>query len=287
MVDLIKALKQTGPQAICYLDPNEADVAPRLAEICKNAKVCFATQWNIPDAVRPWHFDPYWVVHSTPDSEQEGYRTARALCMGMNGRGTLLALQGRLGNSSGQGRYKGMMQAVAEFPDIELFHAYVNDWGRVKSMKATERWLQHLPQIDGVWAACDEMALGALEVFRAAGKAGKVKITGIDATGDAVKAVIAGEMLCTASPDPYWQAGMSLSFAYQAYRGNLSVTGIPQGKRACYITTQLIDQENAEKYLADYVNGMPTYNYLDLWQGKWLAPIGPATTGVTIPENDQ
>jgi ribose transport system substrate-binding protein len=283
VTDLIKTLKKTGRHAIVYFDPNEAAVMPRLARICTDKGVYFASEWNCPEDVNPWDFDPYWVVHSTPDSREVGYQTARTFCLAMNGRGKLLALQGRLGNSSGKGRYKGLMKAVEDFPDIELFNAFVNDWGRVKSMKATERWMQRMPEIHGVWGACDEMALGALEVIRASGKAGKIKVTGVDATGDAVNAIIAGEMLCTVSPDPYWQVGMSLSFAYHAYCGKLDVTKIPHEKRAFYLKTTLITQKNAKEYLENYVNGKPSYNYKDLWKDKWLGPIRSSKSEV-VPQ---
>ena len=92
------------------------------------------------------------------------------------------------------------------------------------------------------------MALGAVEGLRSAGKAGIIPVTGIDATGDAVGAVIAGEMACTISPDPYWQVGMSLSFAYHAFTGKLDPAKLAKEKRAFYIKSLLINKENAEQF---------------------------------------
>ena len=64
--DLRSVLARTGKNAIFYFDPNESPVAIRLAEICKEAGVYFATEWNKPNNVGPWDYDPWWVVHSTP-----------------------------------------------------------------------------------------------------------------------------------------------------------------------------------------------------------------------------
>jgi len=59
-----------------------------------------------------------------------------------------------------------------------------------------EDFLQSHPQIDGVYAHNDEMALGALTALRAAGREGAVVI-GIDGQKEAFESVMAGRMTAT------------------------------------------------------------------------------------------
>ncbi len=271
--DFHRVLKQTNRQAIFYFDPNESPVVNQLAEIARDAGVYFATEWNKPDDIWPWDYNPYWVVHTTPNGRESGYETAKALFQAMQGQGKILALQGRMGNSIAVARYEGLQQALKEFPNIELVDVQQANWSRMEAMEFTQTWLTQYSDIQGIWAANDEMALGALEILREIGKAGKVKVTGIDATGDAVAAVLAHEMLCTLSPDPYWQVGMSLSFVYQAYQGKIHPTEWPHEKRAFHIKSLLITQDNAQSFLDDYVNGSPQYDYNALWKDKWSGPI--------------
>ena len=67
-----------------------------------------------------------------------------------------------------------------------------------------ENILQSNPDIKGVFAHNDEMALGALEAIEASGK--DIKVVGFDATDDAQKAVKEGKLAATVAqkPDRNW-----------------------------------------------------------------------------------
>jgi ABC-type sugar transport system substrate-binding protein len=271
--DLFMTLKKVKNNAICYLDPNEPEAAPRLAEVCRNANVYFTTQWNKPTETWPWEYDPFWVIHATPDSVHSGYVIAKRLFEHMNGEGNIVAIQGRMGNSSAMGRFEGLQKALKEYPKITLLDAQPADWNRLKAWSLTERWLRKHKNIKGIWTATDEMAMGAIEALRDANKSGTIMVTGVDATGDAVNAIIKGEMLCTVSPDPYWQSGMSLSFAYHAYQDKIKPSELAKSKRAFYTSTLLVSRDNAESFLRDYVNGEPELDYQALWKQKWNGPL--------------
>ena len=61
--------------------------------------------------------------------------------------------------------------------------------------------LQEGKEIDGVVAHNDEMALGAYDAIADAGKAGEIKVIGIDAIDAAKKSVAAGELDATVLQD--------------------------------------------------------------------------------------
>ena len=63
-----------------------------------------------------------------------------------------------------------------------------------------ENILQKNGKIKGVFAANDEMALGAVEAIEAAGK--KIMVVGFDATDDAIEAIKKGKMAATIAQQP-------------------------------------------------------------------------------------
>ena len=63
-----------------------------------------------------------------------------------------------------------------------------------------ENILQANPDIQGVFAHNDEMALGALEAIQSAGK--DITVIGFDATDDAIKSVKDGKLSATIAQKP-------------------------------------------------------------------------------------
>ena len=68
-------------------------------------------------------------------------------------------------------------------------------------MKAMTLWLSFFPEINGVVAANDEMALGAIQALKAANRLQGCLVTGVDATPDGLAAVEAGELSQTVKQD--------------------------------------------------------------------------------------
>jgi ABC-type sugar transport system substrate-binding protein len=64
-------------------------------------------------------------------------------------------------------------------------------------MKVTQDLLTAHPNLAGIAAVNDDMALGALQAVRAAGRGGKVFITGFNGTHEAIETVGKGQMLGT------------------------------------------------------------------------------------------
>ena len=271
-LDDIRALiAKAGKNVVFNVDPNEAPAARAVAEICEKAGVYFITQWNKPADLHPWDYK-YWVTHITTDGVATGYAMGKLLCEAIGGKGKIAAIQGMLANTTAIERYNGLLKALKEYPTVELVDSRPADWLRDKGMTITEGWLVAYPDLAGIWAANDEEALGALEALKSAGLGGKIPVTGTDATGEAVRAVANGEMLATTSSDAYWQGGMGLSLAYQAYTGAINPEILPHELREWHFKFKVITQENAQKYIDEYITGTPTYDYEDIF-GRWVSPI--------------
>ncbi|TMJ73551.1 MAG: sugar ABC transporter substrate-binding protein [Alphaproteobacteria bacterium] len=73
------------------------------------------------------------------------------------------------------------------------------------------------PRIDGVLAANDFMALGALDAMRETGR--KIQIVGVNATPEGVQAIKAGDMLASASFDAMKMACLGVEAAVRVLSG--------------------------------------------------------------------
>lgn len=271
--DIKGLVAKTGANVVFNIDPNEApDVVP-IAKALEDAGVFFVTWWNKPEEVKVWDY-PHWVCHITFDGTEGGYFGATELFKSFDtpNKGKIVALQGQLANSAQIERWAGLNKALKEFPEVEMVAYQTAEWNRAKAYEILTSMLVAHPDIDGVWCANDEMAMGAIEALRAKGLAGTVKVCGADGQEDMVRAIVAGEAVATFYPDPTWQGGIGLSLALAAARGELKVADLPKGRRQWYAKTVLVGSENAAEFLRDYYEGTPTYDFDDHF-GRYLQAI--------------
>ena len=119
----------------------------------------------------------------------------------LGGKGNIVIIEGPTGISAAIQRNDGIEKTLEKYPDINVLHTQPADWNRDEGMSLMETWLQEGKEIDGVVAHNDEMALGAYDAIADAGKAGEIKVIGIDAIDAAKKSVAAGELDATVLQD--------------------------------------------------------------------------------------
>ncbi len=130
------------------------------------------------------------------DDVQSGYMEARYLLDQIGCTGNVVIIEGPIGQSAQIQRLEGNMKALAECPEVKVLEQQTANWSRAEGQTLMENWLtKHGDAIDGVIGQNDEMALGAIEAIKAAGKAPTdFAIVGIDGVTDALLAVKAGDM---------------------------------------------------------------------------------------------
>lgn len=69
--------------------------------------------------------------------------------------------------------------------DVKVVAVQNPDWNCMKAKNITDIWLKQSPNLKGIYANNDTMAMGALEAVRAADKIGKLIIAGTDGTSEA------------------------------------------------------------------------------------------------------
>jgi ribose transport system substrate-binding protein len=249
---------------IFNIDPNEASDALPIARLCERSRCYFVTSWNKPDTLHPWNFK-YWVSHMSGDDVAMGKEVGEVLVRSMNGHGKMVAILGLLGDTASQGRLRGLKQVLADHPGVELVGQDNADWVRPKARIVAESMLASHPDLKGIWAADDGTALGALDALKATGLAGKVGVVGIAGVEEAVRAVIAGDMVGTAGIDAVEQGGRGLAIAWQARSGELDVALLPREHREFYFGTTLVTKHNAQKFLNTVLAAKGDRDWNNIW----------------------
>lgn len=268
--DIRSLVARTNGNVVFMVDPNEAtDVVP-IGRALSEAGVYYVTWWNKPEEVNVWDY-PTWVTHIAYDGISAGRYIAEELFATFStpGRGRIIALQGMLANSIAQDRFVGLQQALADNPGVELVAFETANWDRTQAYEVTANMLSANPDIDGVWAANDNMALGALEALREAGLAGRVKVVGIDGVEEIFDAIQRGEAAATVYNDSKYQAAIGLAIALAAKNGELDVAALPREKRQFFAAAVDVNQANVDEIIRDYVQGTPEYDFTDLF-GSWV-----------------
>ena len=132
-------------------------------------------------------------------------------------------LQGVNGASATIDRGKGFHQAVDG--KLNVVASLTANFNRVEGLSVAENILQGNPELKGIFAHNDEMALGALEAATASGK--QIVIVGFDATDDALAAVKDGTLAATVAQQPEQMGKVAVETALQIIAGNSVPESIP------------------------------------------------------------
>lgn len=121
------------------------------------------------------------------------------------------------GVTAGVDRVNGFMD---QLPDtFEYVSHQPADAERAKAYNVTQDYLTAYPELKFIFAACDEMAMGAVEAVEEAGKSGEIVVVGLDGNDDAVEAVEAGRLSATIVQDPALMATTALDTAIAVLNG--------------------------------------------------------------------
>lgn len=135
------------------------------------------------------------VTHVASDNVQGGNVAGGLMCKALGGHGTV-AIIDQPEVTSVQDRVAGFKSALAdECRGVTIVADQDAGGDRAKAETVTDNLLQRFPTLGGIFGINDDSALGALAAVRAAGKVGKIKIVGYDATPEAKQHIDAGDMV--------------------------------------------------------------------------------------------
>ncbi|MFJ8155754.1 substrate-binding domain-containing protein [Streptomyces sp. NPDC094468] len=135
------------------------------------------------------------------DNVAGGELAAKTIGDRLGGHGKIVILQGQAGTSAARERAQGFASGLKAFPGIQVVAQQPADFDRTKGLDVMSNLLQSHPDVQGVIAANDEMALGAIKALGS--KAGKsVSVVGFDGTPDGLTAVKNGTLYASVAQQP-------------------------------------------------------------------------------------
>ena len=160
----------------------------------------------------------------------------------MEERGRYVELVGRESDTNAGIRSRGFHDVLDKYPDLEMVGRQSANWSQTEAFQKMEMLIQGNPDIKGVIAGNDTMALGAMAALKGAGM-NDVVVVGFDGNPDAIASIKAGEMAATVLQPAAVIARMAVNQAH-AYIMSGS-TGQPE-KQA--IDCELVTPENADEF---------------------------------------
>ncbi|MGW1546447.1 ABC transporter permease/substrate-binding protein [Streptomyces sp. NPDC002346] len=152
------------------------------------------------------------------DNVAGGRLAAKALAEKLGGKGDIVVLQGTAGTSASRERGQGFTEGIKAYPGIKVVASQPADFDRTKGLDVMTNLLQSHPEVTGVFAENDEMALGAVKALGS--KAGtSVDVVGFDGTPDGLKAVGTGTLYASVAQQPKELGKIAVQNAVEAARG--------------------------------------------------------------------
>lgn len=200
-MQIIENLIQSRVSALCITPSGSKEIVPAIVK---------ANQAGIPVIILDTRVNPEALAAANgkvaafigSDNLEGGKLAGELMVKALGGKGKVAILEGIPGHETGDSRLKGFRQAVAGSPGIEIVSSQTANWERDQGYNVFQNMLQAHPDLQGLFACSDLMALGAVEAIRAAGKTGKIVVIGFDAFSEAREAVRGNLMAATVAQFP-------------------------------------------------------------------------------------
>ncbi len=157
-----------------------------------------------------------------------------------------VVMMGELSNQAARVRTQDIKDVVAtsECSFIELVEEQTANWSRTQGADLMTNWLSAGIEFDAVIANNDEMAIGAIQSLKSAGRAmNDVIVSGIDATQDALAAMATGDLDVTVFQNAAGQGKGAVDAALKLARGE-------DVDKKVYVPFELVTPANLKDYQA-------------------------------------
>lgn len=175
------------------------------------------------------------------DNAKGGSLAAIGMVSAIGTTGEVVLISGVPGNESQDARAKGFLDEIAKTPGIKVVAQQPGNSERQLGLTVMENLLTAHPNIKGVFATNDQMALGAMEAVEARNLRGKVAIIGFDATKEAANAIIEGKLTGSVAQSPREMGRQGVLAAIALAEGRSVEKRIDTG-------TAYVDAKNAAQY---------------------------------------
>ncbi|MES2935468.1 MAG: substrate-binding domain-containing protein [Pseudomonadota bacterium] len=177
------------------------------------------------------------------DNTAFGKIPAEYLAKRMNGKGNVVVFRG-MPVEIDKERFDAFNSVMKNYPDIKILDAKYGNWNRDDAFKVMQDYLTRFKQIDAVWAADDDMAIGVQKAIDQAKRTDIKEIFGGAGAKGAVKKIMDNS-------DKMIQANVSYSpkFMYDAIK--MTAEARLKGEKLpanTIIPSVLINKDNAKQF---------------------------------------
>ncbi|MDY3983104.1 MAG: ribose ABC transporter substrate-binding protein RbsB [Veillonellaceae bacterium] len=163
------------------------------------------------------------TTHIASDNFKGGQMAANLIAEKVGPKAITVELEGTPGASATRERGAGFDSIAKQ--KLDLVASQSADFDRTKGLNVATNLIQAHPNLQAIFAQNDEMALGAVEAAKSAGK--KLFIVGFDGTTDGVKAVEDGDMAATIAQQPELMGKIAIDTAMKIIKGQAVPSKIP------------------------------------------------------------
>ena len=123
-----------------------------------------------------------YVSYVATDNFNGGQLAARHLADALQGSGDVILLRYRAGSESTEQREAGFLDAISEYPDINVLSS--DQYGEATTESAMKKaqalLIKYQDQVDGIFSVCEPNANGTLEAIEQTGMATKIRFMAFD-----------------------------------------------------------------------------------------------------------
>ncbi len=236
-IDLVENLLAQDVDALVIAPADSKLLEPVLDKAAKRMPVVLFDS-DMPD----WKGKTAYVGTA---NEAGGVKAGKYIAKLLKGKGELAIISGIPGSQVGIERVDGVKQGLkAAQAETKVVKEVAGQFDREQAVGAMEDILQTNPDVDAVFAANDQMALGAIEAIAARKKTKQIKLIGFDGALEATQHILEGDMQATIAQDPYGMAASGVREAVAKLKGR-------DVRRKVDTGAKLITPANARRYFED------------------------------------
>jgi ribose transport system substrate-binding protein len=157
-----------------------------------------------------------FVAFVGADDYSIGLSVGHRLLKAIGGKGNVVILEGVKGSLTSTNRVRGFNDAIKEYPNVKLLASQPGNFQRLNALQVMENLMQSFPSIDGVLAANDPMAVGAIEALEGANR--KALVVGINGSKEAVELIKSGKLLASGDFNGFIQGCIGTQIAVRNLR---------------------------------------------------------------------
>ncbi|RVT81279.1 sugar ABC transporter substrate-binding protein [Agrobacterium tumefaciens] len=225
------------------VNPVDTDATAAMSKLAADAKIPLVYVNRQPVNVDSL---PDGQAFVASDETVAGTLEAKEVCRLLGGKGNAVIMMGELSNQAARMRTQSAKDVLKtdECKGISVVEEQTANWQRTQGSDLVTNWLSSGIEFNAVIANNDEMAIGAIQALKAAGKDMKsYVVAGVDATQDALAAMQAGDLDVTVFQDAAGQGKGALDAALKLVKGD-------KVEKKVYIPFQLVTPENVKDYVA-------------------------------------